>query len=305
MRPMGVVLRWVVLLEMVIGVLLLTAASVYKDAGVFSRLATVKTATKEATKPEMPTPTTTATLVPTVQPTPVATRPSNTPVPTKTATSVPEVTATIVATSSPTVTVTITSPTTAPAGSGSHLCTDKVVPIFLSPEGEQNCGVLEAASEVTVVKHQSGRYEVTLEGWQPESSTSVVYALEGIRIRVALLKACAQTNVQVLETVTDPNTDQKWRRVKLTGAWVPENDLAADLTAYWENATSLYHKSCSVCHALHDPKEHTANQWPGILKSMRPRTPLSKDQIIWVEAFLQYNAKDTSKQGILLPCSAK
>ncbi len=283
--------------------LLLTAASVYKDSSMFSGLTTAKIVAKEATTSETPTPAKAATLASAASPTSVATQPANTPVSKQTATLAPKVTAPATA-SLPTATVTRMTPTTASAGSRSHLCTDKTVPIFLSPKGKQNCGIIEAASEVTVVKHQPGWYEVTLEGWQPESSTSVVYALEGIRIRVALLKACAQSNVQVLETVTDPNTDQKWRRVKLVGAWVPENDLVAYLTAYWKNASSLYRKSCSVCHALHNPKEHTANQWPGILKSMKPRTPLSKDQIVWVEAFLQYNAKDTSKQGILLPCDA-
>ncbi len=144
-----------------------------------------------------------------------------------------------------------------------------------------------------------------MPGWQPASSKSVVYALEGIRIRKALLKKCAQGNVKVLKTVTDPATDQKWHQVNVTDLWIPEKDMDSTLDPVWKSVSVRYSKTCSVCHALHPPSQFTANQWPGILKAMTPRTSLSKDQIAWVTKYLQYNAKDTSKAGIPLPCRSK
>jgi hypothetical protein len=285
MKPIGAFLRWLTILELLVGgVLLFSVAARSSTKSVAQGTTKV---TSQATAPVPPT-TSKETGKPTQAP-PTATAEAATETPTKAPTTAAKVT-----------------PTSPPgAAQGAVLCTAKAVPVFLSPGDSKSCGVLEPAAEVKVMGHKPGWYEVSMEGWQPATSRSVVYALEGIRIRKALLEECVQGNVKVLKTVTDPYTEQEWRQIQVTGMWIPEKDLDSALDSIWSDASSWYTKSCSVCHALHAPSQYTANQWPGILKSMSTRTSLSKEQIAWIEKYLQYNAKDTSKAGTLLPCSTK
>ncbi len=291
MKPIGLFLRWVVIIEMLVGGALLFSAAAAPGR--------TKSAVGIATPTKAPTAVSVATGTATVEETAASPQKTNVaPTPTK-----------VVATAVPPTSVPATkvSPTSAPGAAVEETmqCATKEVHVFTSPESKQDCGVLETAAEVTITGHKPGWYEISMEGWQPASSKSVVYAFEGIRIRTALLKECAQGNVKTLKTVTDPYTEQEWRQVKLAGVWVPEGSLAPKLDTLWGSASALYTKTCSACHALHPPKQYTANQWPGILKSMTPRTSLSKEQIEWVKRFLQYNAKDTSKAGTPLPCSTK
>ena len=58
-----------------------------------------------------------------------------------------------------------------------------------------------------------------------EGAPSIVYALEGIRIRKAILSEAAQKKVKRIKTVTDENTEQVWHLVSLSDVWVPDKML--------------------------------------------------------------------------------
>ncbi len=191
----------------------------------------------------------------------------------------------------------------AASGAEPRFCTTTNTHLYLQPEdGAQTCGLVELAVPATVLKEQGGYAQVRLEGWQLKDVPRILYAFEGVRIRDAILDDCAQQRIQVVKTVTDPDTGQVWNKVRLEGFWLPKKDLAQDLTKDWDQAEALYKQNCSVCHALHDPGEYTANQWPQVLKSMTPRTALDKTQVAWVTKYLQYHAKGIDPTQQPLPC---
>ncbi|WP_287416338.1 hypothetical protein [Oceanithermus sp.] len=181
-------------------------------------------------------------------------------------------------------------------------CTVETTLLYPAPGGSgEGCGVLELAVPLRVAEARDGWVRVELEGWRQPDST-VLYALEGVRIREAILKDCALAKLQVLKTVTDENTGQTWSQVRLAGFWVPAKALSQDLRKPWATAEALYKKNCSACHALHDPAQYTANQWPQVLKSMTSRTPLDKTQIAWITKYLQYHAKGIDPDKVPVPC---
>ncbi|ADR37623.1 cytochrome c-type protein TorC [Oceanithermus profundus DSM 14977] len=191
----------------------------------------------------------------------------------------------------------------APQPAPDRYCTVQTNPLYTAPQATaSSCGRLELAVPLRVLETSDGWARVQLEGWQLQGSPTVLYALEGVRIREAILDACAQAKLQVLKTVTDEDTGQVWNKVRLAGFWVPEKALSRDLRKPWATAEALYKKNCSACHALHDPAQFTANQWPQVLKSMTSRTPLDKTQIAWITKYLQYHAKGIDPDKVPLPC---
>ena len=47
-------------------------------------------------------------------------------------------------------------------------------------------------------------------------------------------------------------------------------------------------------HALHQPADYEANRWPGYIKAMLSRTPISKDESWTVVQYLQKHSKDVN-----------
>lgn len=192
---------------------------------------------------------------------------------------------------------------TAANETGHVYCTITNTHLYTQPrDAAQTCGLVELAVPAEVLKEQDGYVQVRLKGWQLQDVPRILYALEGVRIREAVLDDCAQQQLKVLKTVTDPDTGQAWNEVQLEGFWLPKKDLASDLSKAWNEAENSYKQNCSVCHALHDPGKYTANQWPQVLKSMTTRTALDKNQIAWITKFLQYHAKGIDPAQLPLPC---
>lgn len=58
----------------------------------------------------------------------------------------------------------------------------------------------------------------------------------------------------------------------------------------------LYAQSCGRCHALPDPRVHTARQWPAVVSRMTLRmwqaqlAPLSREQVEEIDAYLERHA---------------
>lgn len=57
---------------------------------------------------------------------------------------------------------------------------------------------------------------------------------------------------------------------------------------------NLNQTHCSGCHAPIGAEHYTANQWIGVVNSMKDRTSMSADDVRAVTIYLQRNAKDVA-----------
>ena len=131
--------------------------------------------------------------------------------------------------------------------------------------------------------------EVAVSGWSPAGGENYLFKEMGQRIRLAKLTEKGRSLRTVIAEKED-YYENTWQNARLAG-WVKAADTAADIDAVWAEASDLFHKRCTRCHALHRPTEFTANQWPSILKIMTVRAGLSADRKALVTQFLQTHAK--------------
>ncbi len=140
--------------------------------------------------------------------------------------------------------------------------------------------------------------KATVTGWQQSGAESILYMDLGKRIMVALLEDISQEKVKVIETVHDDVTSSDWRKINLEVV-LPKNKVTANLLALNQFGNNLNQTYCSGCHAPIGADHYTANQWIGVVNSMKDRTSLSEDDVRTLTIYLQRNSKDkvvTSQQ---------
>ncbi len=166
-------------------------------------------------------------------------------------------------------------------------------PIYTDPNGKNEIGELSLGSKVIPIKKEGQLTEVIVPGWRQKGLKEVIYAFEGKRIIVAELSPKGLKHVKVIKTVKDEDTQITWEKVELKDVWVKSRILVKNREKIWEEVSHLFHKRCSMCHALPRSTTFTANQWPATLRVMTKRAALNKKQAEEVTKFLQYHAKDT------------
>ena len=64
---------------------------------------------------------------------------------------------------------------------------------------------------------------------------------------------------------------------------VLKSDLTDKENELWSKAEFTYYDNCSMCHAAHNPKEHTIQEWEGIYESMKAFAMPTEadDKLIW------------------------
>lgn len=169
-----------------------------------------------------------------------------------------------------------------------------LAPLSESENGEA-IGTLTPGTEVAVIAERPGRWEVEVHGWSAPGAESILFIAPGQRIVLARLKLSAAA-IRTIEGTKTDRFGQKWERIRVRG-WVDRNALVEDVSVVWKKAARIFHKRCTACHALHQPTEFTANQWPHILKIMTKRAALSKKKATLVTKYLQMHAKDRSPSG--------
>lgn len=163
-------------------------------------------------------------------------------------------------------------------------------------EGGRGDGSLLAASAVEVAEIDGDAVRLRIQGWQQEGAERVIYALQGKRIFTAALRPEAAEAAEVIETMTDPDTDQVWKRVGIE-LWTAPGGMVAEIEPIWDYGAEMYNASCSVCHSLHDPTHHLANQWIGTVKAMERFITLDKEQTRFLQKYLQMHARDVADGG--------
>jgi Dihaem cytochrome c len=150
-------------------------------------------------------------------------------------------------------------------------------------------GSVTPGTPLSVIKRAGDLAEVRIDGWSMAGADTVVFAAKGQRIVLAELSANRPAN-RTVGTRSEDQYGGVWEQVTVTG-WVSSSDLVAAVEPVWEKAHALFAKRCTMCHALHQPTEFTANQWPHILQIMTKRAVLTPDQTALVTKYLQTHAR--------------
>ena len=150
-------------------------------------------------------------------------------------------------------------------------------------------------AELIQWKVNGDQVQGTLHGWQQVGAEAVVYQELGKRITLALLDEDARNHVQVVKTVHDAVTDSDRKEINVA-VNVAKEKMTSDLTALNQYGNQLNQTQCSGCHAAISADHYTANQWIGVVNSMKDRTSMNKDEVRALTIYLQRNAKDMAKQ---------
>ncbi len=150
-------------------------------------------------------------------------------------------------------------------------------------------------AEVNDWKLQDDNVIGTIHGWQQVGAETIIYAQLGQRIMLALGDGI-EKNVNVLQTVHDKITDSEWKEVTLE-INVAKNALTSNLEALNQFGNNLNQTHCSGCHAPIGADHYTANQWIGVVNSMKDRTSMTADDVRSVTIYLQRNAKDFGEKS--------
>ncbi|WP_373100208.1 MULTISPECIES: NapC/NirT family cytochrome c [Pasteurellaceae] len=146
-------------------------------------------------------------------------------------------------------------------------------------------------AELTDWKADGEKLTATVSGWQQSGAESVVYADLGKRIMVALLDDDTQNKVNVVRTVYDDVTASDWKQIRFQ-VRLPQAKTTANLTALNQFGKNLNETYCSGCHAAISADHYTANQWIGVVNSMKDRTSMSAEEVRTLTIYLQRNGKD-------------
>lgn len=163
-------------------------------------------------------------------------------------------------------------------------------------EADAEDGKFLGGAEARVLAKQDDRLQLEINGWQPQTSQSVIYQEKGQRVIMAALGDKAIAATQRGKAQTDPKTDQVWLPVSLT-VWTDANELNLDQDVLWSYSLSAYQTSCSSCHTLPDKDHYTANQWVGTLNSMKRFTSFNDDEYRLILSYLQNHSRDLSPEA--------
>lgn len=147
-------------------------------------------------------------------------------------------------------------------------------------------------AELTDWKNNNGNIIATIQGWQQIGAESIVYAQLGQRITVAVLGNEEKEKLTVLQTIHDKVTDSQWREVTFT-VTLPQNTVTDNIAQLNQLGEALNQTHCSGCHSAISADHYTANQWIGVVNSMKDRTTLNKEEVRKLTIYLQRNAKDS------------
>ncbi len=153
-------------------------------------------------------------------------------------------------------------------------------------------GRILAPTPVEVTATDGAYVQVKVGGWQQEGAERLLYAQQGKRIFVAALGADAVDKIARGQTVTDPDTDQKWTEATLT-AWVKADLMAKDAAKVDAYGSEMFNASCGLCHAAPQTGHYLANQWIGVLNAMKRFVSLDDEHFRFVQKWVQLRAQDT------------
>lgn len=152
-------------------------------------------------------------------------------------------------------------------------------------------GEVSPLTKLKVVGKSGNKTKVELISWGSYGFTNVIFRNYSQRQRFALFDEKLTKKVQKILKTEKDEYGGTWQQVRNT-FYVKSSDLQTNTDKLNKATSDKYKARCSVCHPMHEPHEHTVNQWPGIIKMMAPRAGLNKEERAIITAYLQSNAKD-------------
>lgn len=146
-------------------------------------------------------------------------------------------------------------------------------------------------AELNDWKENGDNITATVKGWQQAGAESLVYMQLGKRVNVAVLGDETKEKLTVLQTIHDEVTNSDWKEVNFE-VNIAKNAVTSDLNSLNAFGNNLNQTHCSGCHAAIGADHYTANQWIGVVNSMKDRTSMSEEDVRAVTIYLQRNAKD-------------
>ena len=175
------------------------------------------------------------------------------------------------------------------------LYTISTQPFTLASDEGLAAGTLFPAAELLPLRHENGRTEAELTGWQQEGAPGAIYAAKGKRVISAIVAPEAASQIKILATEQENQTETRWHHVSLR-LRVASDALLPDREKLWQYAASLMADNCTGCHGLTAPDHYTANQWTGVIKGMASRTSLDTEQLRLLTRYVQQHASDMAAE---------
>ncbi|MFV0360211.1 NapC/NirT family cytochrome c [Tropicimonas sp.] len=160
-------------------------------------------------------------------------------------------------------------------------------------DGTPRAGRLLSDTPVEVIERSGDKLKIRISGWRQENADRAVFTLPGKRIFVAALDPAGIELARSGETRTDPDTGQVWAETTLE-VWLAPGALTDDPDALMEYGAELYRATCANCHAAPAPDHYVANQWIGVMNSMKREISISDEQYRFLQKYLQLLASDVA-----------
>lgn len=154
---------------------------------------------------------------------------------------------------------------------------------------EKVVGRLLPTVEVEILEKIGNKSKVSFVGYIQDGVENAIYFVPNRRILVAGITKNTEFDYEVVDTIEDNGV--VWKKIKAT-FMSDEDEFTKDVDSLYKKANTMYVDNCSICHALHDKREFSANQWPSVVNSMLSRTAISKEDSYILIQYLQKNAKD-------------
>lgn len=163
--------------------------------------------------------------------------------------------------------------------------------LFAGSAGGTSIGSIMPGTPLNTAGSQASghRLKVSITGWFAEGYSQTVYKAPDLHIVMITLAGKPSGNLKILGKKQD-SYGTTWVHATITG-WTPTSRVTRDVGTVWAAAKKIYDARCSSCHALHAPDQFTANQWPGVLKTMARNASLSESQRVLVTQYLQAHAQ--------------
>lgn len=143
--------------------------------------------------------------------------------------------------------------------------------VYTDPSLAIDGGVLEPATEVTVMEQTDKTVKFSLSGWRKMKGFGrVIYEDFALNIPSAALSvavAQSETDIRTFETKEDELTGLTWQRVEVD-LWAKKSEFIDNIEPIWSEAKQSYDTNCSLCHTQPDEAHFDANTWPGMFDGM-------------------------------------
>ena len=162
-------------------------------------------------------------------------------------------------------------------------------PVFLNSTLTKTIGTVQTATPLNIIKEKNSSLLVKVMGWSAEGSETIIFKKVGERVIYAILDENSVKDIKIIKTVLD-DYETPWNQVTIN-LWIKKENAVKDINIIWDEASALFNGRCGGCHPVPDLHHFTANQWPGIINSMKNRAGLMPNEFQSVVKYVQNHSK--------------